>query len=104
MTFHGDHRYEYKNALNFYTESKYTGPHKEAMTAIMTSWFNQMKDGICQARQIAPEKFQALVDAGPYLGKEAVAAKLVDAVKYRDEVYKEVKSQAGRWSGTALPG
>src|SRR5229473_1339468 len=95
VTFHGDHRYEYKNALNFFTETKYTGPHKEAMTAIMTSWFNQMKDGICQARQIAPEKFQAVVDAGPYLGKEAVAAKLVDGVAYRDEVYGKVKSQAG---------
>src|SRR5258707_3330621 len=95
VTFHGDHRYEYKNALNFFTETKYTGPHKEAMTAIMTSWFNQMKDGICQARQITPEKFQSLVDAGPYLGKEAIAAKLVDAVAYRDEVYGKVKSQAG---------
>jgi protease IV len=95
MTFRGDHRYEYKNALNFYTETKYTGPHKEAMTALMTSWFNQMKEGICQARQIAPEKFQALIDAGPYLGKEAVDAKLVDSVAYRDEVYGKVKSQAG---------
>src|SRR5260221_2290983 len=95
VTFHGDHRYEYKNALNFFTEIKYTGPHKEAMNAIMTSWFNQMKDGICQARQIAPEKFQSIVDAGPYLGKEAVAAKLVDAVAYRDEVYGKVKTQAG---------
>ncbi|HXM12687.1 MAG TPA: signal peptide peptidase SppA [Terriglobales bacterium] len=95
MTFHGDHRYEYKNALNFFTETKYTGPHKEAMTAIMNSWFKQMKDGICQARQIAPEQFQAIVDAGPYLGKEAVAAKLVDAVAYRDEVYNDVKNKAG---------
>jgi protease IV len=95
MTFHGDHRYEYKNALNFYTETKYTGPHKEAMTALMNSWFNQMKDGICQARQIAPDHFQAIVDAGPYLGKDAVAAKLVDAVAYRDEVYNDVKSKAG---------
>jgi protease-4 len=95
MTFHGDHRYEYKNALNSLTETKYTAPHKEAMTAIMNSWFNQMKDGICQARQIAPDKFQAIVDAGPYLGKEAVAAKLVDAVAYRDEVYGDVKNKAG---------
>ncbi|MGC1786011.1 MAG: signal peptide peptidase SppA [Terriglobales bacterium] len=95
MTFHGDHRYEYKAALNFYTESKYTAAQKEEVTAIMTSWFNQMKDGICQARQIAPDKFQAIVDAGPYLGKEAVDAKLVDAVAYRDEVYGKVKSQAG---------
>jgi protease IV len=95
MTFHGDHRYEYKNALNTLTETKYTAPHKEAMTALMNSWFNQVKDGICQARQIAPDKFQALVDAGPYLGKEAVTAKLVDAIAYRDEVYGDVKSKAG---------
>jgi len=95
VTFHGDHRYEYKNALNFYTETKYTPPHKEAMTAIMMSWFNQMKDGICQARQISPDKFQALVDAGPYLGKEAVDAKLVDGVAYRDEVYSQLKAKAG---------
>ena len=95
MTFHGDHRYEYKNALNFFTETKYTAPHKEAETALMNSWFSQMKEGICQARQIAPEKFQALVDAGPYLGKEAVDAKLVDGVAYRDEVYGKVKEQAG---------
>ena len=95
MTFHGDHRYEYKNALNTLTETKYTAAHKEAMTAIMTSWFNQIKDGICQARQIPSDKFQALVDAGPYLGKEAVAAKLVDAIAYRDQVYGDVKSKAG---------
>ena len=95
MTFHGDHRYEYKNALNTLTETKYTAAHKEAMTAIMNSWFNQIKDGICQARQIPPDKFQALVDAGPYLGKEAVAAKLVDAIAYRDQVYGDVKSKAG---------
>ena len=95
ITFHGDHRYEYKNAFNFYTENKYTPPHREAMTAIMTSWFNQMKEGICQARQIAPEKFQAMVDAGPYLGKEAVDAKLVDGVAYRDEVYINARAKAG---------
>ena len=95
VTFHGDHRYEYKNAMNFYTETKFTPPHKEAMTAIMTSWFKQMKDGVCQARGIAPDKFQALVDAGPYLGKEAVDANLVDGVAYRDEVYNQAKAKAG---------
>ena len=95
MAVHGDHRYEYKNALNFYTETKYTAPHKEAIAAIMNSWFGQMKDGICQGRGIAPEKFQAIVDAGPYLGKEAVDAKLVDGVAYRDQVYDMAKTKAG---------
>jgi protease-4 len=94
-SFHGDHRYEYKNALNTFTETRYTPPHKEAETALMNSWFGQMKDGICQARQIPTDKFQSIVDAGPYLGKEAVGAKLVDGVAYRDEVYDQVKKKAG---------
>jgi protease-4 len=95
MTFHGDHRYEYKNALNALTETKYTPPHKEAETALMNSWFGQIKDGICQARHLAPESFQSVVDAGPYLGKEAVDAKLVDGLVYRDQVYDQVKKKGG---------
>ena len=95
MSFHGDHRYEYKTALNALTETKYTAPHRESETALMNSWFSQIKDGVCQARQIAPDKFQSVVDAGPYLGKEAVDAKLVDGVAYRDEVYGQAKRKVG---------
>ena len=37
-----DHRYEYKNAMNFYTEKKYDPYHKEAMEKLMNSWFSQL--------------------------------------------------------------
>jgi protease-4 len=93
--FHGDHRYEYKNALNTFTETKYTPPHKEAMEKVMNSWMGQMKDGICTARQIAPDQFQGIVDKGPSLGREALDVKLVDALAYRDEVYDQAKKRAG---------
>jgi protease IV len=95
MRFHGDHRYEYKNALNTFTETQFTPPHKEALEKVMTSWFSQLKDGICTARHLAPDQFQALVDRGPFLGKEALDAKLVDGLAYRDEVYDQVKKSAG---------
>jgi protease-4 len=93
--FHGDHRYEYKNALNTFTETKYTAPHREALEKVMNSWVGQLKDGICTARQIAPEHFQEVIDKGPYLGKEALDAKLVDGLAYRDEVYDQAKKKAG---------
>jgi protease IV len=98
--FHGDHRYEYKTALNLFTESKFTPPHREEDKAIIDSWFAQMRDGICKARQIPPEQFQSLVDHAPYLGKEAVDAKLVDKLAYKDEVYDAAKKKAG--DGAAL--
>ena len=93
MRFHGDHRYEYKNALNTFTETKYTAPHKEALEKVLNSWFGQLKEGICTARQIAPDQFQALVDKGPYLGKEALDAKLVDGLAYRDEVSRKLRKK-----------
>ena len=96
VKFHGDHRYEYKNALNIYTETKYTAAHKEANSKVMNSWFSQMKNGICEARHLDPNQFSALVDKGPYLGKEALDAKLVDGMAYRDEVYEQLKAKAGK--------
>ena len=96
VKFHGDHRYEYKNALNIYTETQYTAAHKEANSKVMNSWFGQMKNGICEARHIDASQFDALVDKGPFLGREALDAKLVDGMAYRDEVYAQVKDKAGK--------
>jgi len=93
MKFHGDHRYEYKSALNTLVEKKYTPAEREENSALISSWFSQMRDGICQARHIPPDQFQSLVDNGPYLGKEAVDAHLVDGLAYRDEVYDQVKKR-----------
>jgi len=95
LPFHGDHRYEYKSALNTFTEKKYTPAEREENTAILNSWFTQMQEGICNARGIPKDQWQSLVDHGPYLGKEGLDAKLVDGLAYRDEVYGQVKKKAG---------
>jgi protease-4 len=100
VKFHGDHRFEYKNAFNIYTKTQYTPAHKEANGKVMNSWFGQIRSGICQARHIDPAQFDALVDQGPFLGREALEAKLVDGMAYRDEVYAQVKDKAG--SGARL--
>jgi protease-4 len=39
-----------------------------------------------------------VVDRGPLLGKEAVDAKLIDGLAYRDEIYSKVKQMAGAGS------
>ncbi|HLK32192.1 MAG TPA: signal peptide peptidase SppA [Terriglobales bacterium] len=95
MPFHGDHRYEYKSALNTFTEKKYTAAEREENSAILNSWFAQMQQGICDARHITQDQWQSLVDHGPYLGKEGLDAKLVDGLAYRDEVYDQIKKKAG---------
>ncbi|MCI0567389.1 MAG: signal peptide peptidase SppA [Acidobacteria bacterium] len=90
-----DHRYEFKNAMNFYTDKKYDPYYKEAMEKLMTSWFSQMTKGISESRHLTQAQVISLVDKGPFLGKEAQEAGLVDGLAYRDEVYANVKKKAG---------
>src|SRR5262249_57171955 len=90
-----DHRHEYKNAMNLFTERKFTPAHKEATAKIVGSIFGQMVRGVSEGRHLQEEQVRALVDRGPYLGQEAVEAKLVDGLAYRDEVYDKVKTKAG---------
>ncbi len=93
-----DHRYEYKNAMNMFTERKFTPPHREAMEKVATSWSSQMVRGIAESRKLPVEQVRALVDRGPFLGQEALNAKLVDGLAYRDEVYAKVKQRGGAGS------
>lgn len=91
-----DHRYEYKNAMNLFTETAYTEPHREAMETIMQSMFGRMVRDVAAARKLSEAEVRALVDRGPFLGQEAVDAKLVDGLAYRDEVYAKAKERVGQ--------
>ncbi len=91
-----DHRKEYKNAMNIFTETKYTDAHREATSKVVNSMFDQMVAGIAKGRKLSETEVRSLFDRGPFLGKEALDAKLVDAVAYRDEVYARVKERAGK--------
>ncbi len=95
LRFRGGQRYEYKNAFNTYVEKKFTPAHREAMESIVKSWHSQMVRGIAAARKLPEAEVRALVDRGPFLGQEAVDAKLVDRLAYRDELMEEAKKRAG---------
>ena len=89
-----DHRKEFKNAKNMFTETEFTEPHREAMQKIMDSHFSQIVKGIVEARGISEEQLLKIIDSAPLLGTEAIEANLVDQLLYRDEVYEKVKAKA----------
>lgn len=90
-----DHRYEFKNAMNMFTETHYTDAHRLAMQELMDSIFDQFTSAIADSRKLTQDAVRELFDRGPFLGKEAQDAGLIDAVMYRDQVYDSVKKQAG---------
>ncbi|NMO19361.1 signal peptide peptidase SppA [Pyxidicoccus fallax] len=88
-------RAEYKNAINTYTEQGYNAPHREATERYTQSLFGQMVRGIAEERELGEDAVRALIDRAPLLGQDAVDAKLLDGLRYRDEVLGELTKQAG---------
>src|SRR5512143_1325600 len=90
-----DGRKEYKSFRYQFTERKYLAPHREAVTRVMESQFGQMVRGIADSRKLSEEHVRSLIDRGPFIGQEAVDAKLVEGLEYRDQVYDRIKEKAG---------
>jgi protease-4 len=91
-----DHRKEYKNAMNSYTEKAMTPAHREAMDAILQSRYRQFVAAIAEARKMSEDEVRKIIDNGPYLGPEASKAKLVDGLAYWDEVSLKVRNRGGK--------
>jgi protease-4 len=97
-----EHREEFKTAINSLTETKMTAPHREEVDALLASIGGQVIRGIAEARKLPEAEVRASIDRGPLLADEALQAKLVDRLGYRDEVIGRARAQAG--SGAELTG
>lgn len=95
-----DHREEYKNAMNTFTEKKFTPAHRESTESLMMSHFSRLLKAIAQARGMDEERVKELMDSAPYTAKEALDLRLVDGLLYRDEVEDLAKKRAGREAKT----
>lgn len=89
-------RHEYKSAADFYTETKFTEAHREANERLKDSWFSQIVRGIAAGRKLPEAEVRALAERGPLLGREALKARLVDGLAYRDEVFDKAKKRGGK--------
>jgi len=88
-------RKEFKNAMNFYTDRAYNEAFRSAMQAVMDSHFSQLMRGIAEGRGLGEDEVVELFDEGPFSGKEALDAGLVDVLAYRDEMLDELEEVAG---------
>jgi protease IV len=95
ITFESAKRHEYKSAADNLTERGFTGPTREAAERLAVSVAEQLTAAIAERRAKTPDDARALLDRGPFLAEDALAEGLVDALGYRDEVYADVRKEAG---------
>ena len=90
-----DGRYEYKNTMNTFTEEGYTEPHREALEALLHSWFNKMVEDIALDRGLQEEQVRDCFDHGLFSAHKAKESGLIDGLHYADEVMALVQKTAG---------
>jgi protease IV len=109
---HIGQRYEYKNAADRVVATGFTDAHREALDRLAGSAWEQISEAIAKARGLSVEEVASLTDRSPMFADEALTARLVDRVGYRDEVYTAARRAAGgdvqllfadRWSKKTSP-
>ena len=97
-------RGEFKSAANLFTEDRYTDAHREADSRLIESLHAQVWSGIAESRGIDTETLDALADRAPLLRDDAIEAKLLDRIGFRDEAYLRIAQRAGAQNLTSPDG
>ena len=88
-------RAEYKSALESLTDSEISGPNRVQLEALVDSLSGQLVRGIASQRKLSDADVRGLIDRGPLTGEEALAAGLIDRLRYRDESFDAALARAG---------
>jgi protease-4 len=91
------HAGDYKTAANQYTETAMTPEHREMAESLNRDLYEQVVDGIADSRGLSAEVVRELVDEGPFLPGDAVAAGLVDGLAYWDELRRKEPFDEVNW-------
>ena len=78
-------REQYKNAANTFTEKDYTRAHMQATKGYLSDLYNQIVQGVADARSMKPRTVAYYINRAPLNVENAVRAGLVDGGLYRDE-------------------
>jgi signal peptide peptidase SppA, 67K type len=86
-----EHIGKYKDFGDMFTQTTSTPETREVMNSVLDSVYADMISKFAAGRKKSPEEMRAILDDGPFTGKEAVARGLVDKLRFEDQVYGETK-------------
>src|SRR3954453_7433064 len=88
-------RYEYKSAADRIVATGFTDAHREMLDRLPEAAWGQITEAVAKSRGLAVDEVARIADQAPLFPDDALAARLVDRVGYRDEVYTAVRRAAG---------
>ncbi len=88
-------RHEYKTAADTFLRSGMSDAGREMARRLAESATETIVADIATARGLEPATVREIVDRAPLTAPEALEARLVDRLGYRDEVYASLRSRLG---------
>jgi protease-4 len=88
-----EHVGKYKDAPDMFTKTSSSPETREVLNQLLDQFYGDLINTIAQGRKKQPADVRALIDNGPFVGKEALDGGLVDALVYEDQVFDRLKQQ-----------
>jgi protease IV len=88
-----EHIGKYKDAGDMFTETSMSPETRQVLDTVLDSVYSHLIETIAIGRKRTPGEIRAILDEGPFTAKQAQAKGLVDALRFEDQVYGDLKSQ-----------
>jgi protease-4 len=88
-----EHAGKYKDFGDMFTRTDMSSETREVMDSVVDGIYAGIVDHIAAGRKKSPDEVRAIIDQGPFTATQAQKAGLVDALKFEDEMWSELKEK-----------
>jgi protease IV len=88
-----EHAGKYKDFGDMFTRSDMSPETHEVIGSVVGDLYGNLVERIAAARKKSPDEIRALIDRGPFTARQALAAGLVDELRFEDQLWGELKDQ-----------
>ncbi len=88
-----EHAGKYKDFGDMFTRTDMSPETREVMTSVVDDLYGNMVARIAAGRKKSPEEVRTIIDQGPFTATQALKAGLVDALRFEDQMWGELKDR-----------
>ncbi len=86
---------KYKSAVEPYSRNEMSDAFREVINVLLDDFYEQLLRGFAEGRGRGAEHWRGVIDNGPFLSTQALDYRLVDAVLYEDQFFRELNDTVG---------
>jgi len=87
-----EHAGKYKDFGDMFTRTGMSPETREVLNTVLDGLYDNLVQAIAGGRKKTPDQVKAIIDKGPFNSSQALANGLVDAVRFEDQMYGELKT------------